>query len=363
MTSMEIAGDRPAAMGLHFVQRGKTGRFVGLSFKIFFLSLVTLTVYRFWGRNEVRRSLWSSTEINGEPMDYTGTGLELFIGALLAVLFYVLPVSAIAWIVLQFVPLPAPTPQMPQPALAVVYGVFFVALLYLMPVAIYQALRYRLSRTQWRGIRFALEGSAFAFGLKFFGLTLLNYLLLGWLTPFMQLSFFRTIARRAYFGDQPFHFEGGAGRLYFLFAIVYFSGIGSFVAMAVGGQQVRLGNQAGGAIWVLGGLGALLFAFVALLTYAAELLRSYAGGVRFQGLRFHLDIGIFSYLWLAISNGLIFAFTFGILMPVTELRRFRYIFNRLSASGPLDLGAIGSSKGPRPRFGEGLAEVFGMGNV
>ena len=49
------------------------------------LLMVTLGIYRFWLMTDVRRFLWSNTEIAGEALEYTGTPLELLIGFLVAV--------------------------------------------------------------------------------------------------------------------------------------------------------------------------------------------------------------------------------------------------------------------------------------
>src|SRR5215468_12762383 len=49
------------------------------------LLLVTLGIYRFWLLTDVRRFLWSNTEIAGEPLEYTGTALELVLGFLVAI--------------------------------------------------------------------------------------------------------------------------------------------------------------------------------------------------------------------------------------------------------------------------------------
>src|ERR1051325_12065805 len=49
------------------------------------LLMVTLGIYRFWLATDVRRFLWSNTEIAGETLEYTGTPLELLLGFLIAI--------------------------------------------------------------------------------------------------------------------------------------------------------------------------------------------------------------------------------------------------------------------------------------
>ena len=63
-----------------------------LSLVNFLLGIVTLTVYRFWARTNVRRHIWACVHINGQPLEYTGKGIELFKGALIVFAVLGLPV-------------------------------------------------------------------------------------------------------------------------------------------------------------------------------------------------------------------------------------------------------------------------------
>ena len=72
-------------------QRGQLKSFAWLSLRNGLLNLITLTLYRFWGKTEVRRRLWATTYLNDEAFEYTGRGVELFVGFLLALLVLVLP--------------------------------------------------------------------------------------------------------------------------------------------------------------------------------------------------------------------------------------------------------------------------------
>src|SRR5215471_264747 len=49
------------------------------------LLLVTLGIYRFWLATDVRRFLWSNTEIAGDSLEYIGTARELLLGFLIAI--------------------------------------------------------------------------------------------------------------------------------------------------------------------------------------------------------------------------------------------------------------------------------------
>jgi uncharacterized membrane protein YjgN (DUF898 family) len=49
------------------------------------LLMLTLGIYRFWLATDIRRFLWSNSEIAGEALEYTGTPIELLLGFLIAI--------------------------------------------------------------------------------------------------------------------------------------------------------------------------------------------------------------------------------------------------------------------------------------
>src|ERR1035438_1812892 len=48
------------------------------------LELITVGFYRFWLATDIRRHLWSHTEVDGDAAEYTGRGKELLLGFLFA---------------------------------------------------------------------------------------------------------------------------------------------------------------------------------------------------------------------------------------------------------------------------------------
>jgi uncharacterized membrane protein YjgN (DUF898 family) len=127
------------------------GSALWIGFYTSLLNIVTLTIFRFWGRTQFRRALWSSTTIGGERLEYTGRGMELFVGFLIALVTITLP----------FVVLIGGAQMFLDPiAAAVVVGVAYLFFFVLVGVALFLARRYHLSRTRYRGIRFAQTGSA-----------------------------------------------------------------------------------------------------------------------------------------------------------------------------------------------------------
>ena len=152
-----------------------------LSLVNFLLGIVTLTIYRFWARTNVRRHIWSCVHINGQPLEYTGKGGEPFKGALIVFAVLGLPVIlAVSAISIAYGP--------EHPAVAGIQTLVFLIVSILWGAALFRARRYQLSRTLWRGIRGGLEGSATTYSLTYFGALLvlaagMLFLLLRMLQP------------------------------------------------------------------------------------------------------------------------------------------------------------------------------------
>jgi uncharacterized membrane protein YjgN (DUF898 family) len=63
-------------------------------------------------------------------------------------------------------------------------------------------------------------------------------------------------------------------------------------------------------------------------------------------------------VWLFVSNQLLSLLTIGILKPVAEARSAKYVIDRLSTNGTLDIDAIAQNQAALDKSGEGLAEAF-----
>ena len=160
------------------------------------LLMVTLGIYRFWLATDVRRFLWSNTEIAGETLEYTGTPLELLLGFLIAIAILI-PVYAGFFLA-----------ALDLGTLAKFSSVIaFAALGVLGQYAIYRARRYRLTRTIYRGLRFHQEGSAWAYAFRAIGWWIVTALTFGLAYPFQLASLERYKMRNTFYGDLAGRFE------------------------------------------------------------------------------------------------------------------------------------------------------------
>ncbi len=167
--------------------------------------IVTLGLYRFWVASDIRRYLWSNTEIAGDELEYTGDPFELLVGFLVLIvilcpLFAVSSIAALAW-----------------GQIVVANLINLGAILCLAPIAVlalYQARRYRLSHTILRGLRFRQTGSAWIYALRTAAWFVINMMTLGLTYPLARKSLERYKMRHTFYGDLQGDFQGAAGRLF-----------------------------------------------------------------------------------------------------------------------------------------------------
>ncbi len=146
----------------------------GIILRNLLFNILTLWIYRFWARTNVRRYLWRNMTVQGDALEYTGRGLELFLGFLLIAVTIFLPLFIISTVVQL---LAGPT------AIGFFTLVVYGLIVWLIGFGLFRARRYRLSRTLWRGVRASQSGSAREYGLRFLGYGILRVLSLGWFTP------------------------------------------------------------------------------------------------------------------------------------------------------------------------------------
>jgi len=177
------------------------------------LTTVTLGIYRFWARTRIRRYFWSNITILGEPLEYSGTGRELFVGFLIVVA--VLAPLAVAYYVLQRILLGNPV------AISILLLGYVAVLFVLIHFAVYRARRYRLTRTMWRGIRAGQTGSTW----RYVGLaalyTVMSVITLGLASPWMEVGLERHKMNNTWFGNSRFRLEASGSKLFLRMLVVY----------------------------------------------------------------------------------------------------------------------------------------------
>lgn len=363
--------------------QGSPWSLTGLSFINFLLTILTLGIYSFWGKTEVRRRMWSMIRVNGEPLEYTGTGLELFLGFLIIFFVFLLPTSL--WILFLQLYL-SPVDPLYAPLLIGSIVALYLVVPLLIGMAIYRAVRYRASRTRWRGIRAALTGNSIGFGWAYYWTLIVDLMVLGWLSPWRSMMLQRRLTGEMQFGDEPLRFTAKADGLYGRFAALWFGTIGLYIALiaaifgvialaaglgwidpnalqpkpdALGQPQFDVNQLL--MLYALMAAPIILFLIGFLFLnafYQVKLVNHFAGHTFIDNAKFHANFKTGSFSWLMVSNFLLLLFTIGILSPVINARSARYFTERLGLEGTVDVEKIAQSQQELSKTGEGLASAF-----
>jgi uncharacterized membrane protein YjgN (DUF898 family) len=402
---------------------GTTEAYVWILVRGYALLGVTLGIYRFWLNTDVRRFLWSKTEVAGEPLEYTGTAVELLIGfliglAILIPLYVVFFVGALSMGTIgQF----ASVISLPFLAL---FGQF----------AVYRARRYRLTRSVYRGVRFHQTGSAvrYAFCAMFWWVTIV--LTIGLAYPFMQAQLERYKMHHTYYGNLQGAFVGSGFQLFLRGFLMWLLVVGAFAVGLVAAiaaldwtsfaavsdiqnpdevfrQLARIRGTKEAAVFVgLGTTLSLMFAFFLYPVFQAMVLRWWLSGLRLGDLTFtsslrtkriygayarfvgismlystagSIAIGIGAVLFtmvlgspeknivlqilaavLSIAFYVFFVLGFSVVYRATvQLSTWRLSVQSIDLQGLAVLDTVKAEGGPSSAVGEGLADALNVGGI
>ncbi|MFC3694045.1 YjgN family protein [Chenggangzhangella methanolivorans] len=267
--------------------QGSAGEMFPIVFKGLALTVLTLGVYRFWYLTNVRRFLWNRVEVGGDYLEYTGRGVELFIGFLIA-LAVVIPLYGVIFF-LSFLLGPIGT--------IVFQNVATVAIIFLAQFALFRARRYRLTRTIWRGVRFQQTGSGLAYAAKSLGWAILVILTLGLVYPWMRASLERYKMTNTWYGDQQGAFSSTGGQLFkrgfllwLLCVVVIVGPIAVLAALEMRTPGAAQASPAHAALFVL-----FLLLPVVFAVYLAIEYRWWANGCSIGPAAASCDLGLFQF--------------------------------------------------------------------
>lgn len=377
------AAGKPVVTRLNY--HGKHGEIFRLHIMNLLMNIITIGIYSFWGKTRIRRYMTSHITIQKDRFEYTGTGKELLIGWLKALLIF-LPLIICVYIpFINFIAIPI--------------------LMGIISIAIYLAMRYRLSRTRWRGIRFNLGGSIKEYFILSFKRTVKNIITLGWRIPKSDIIRWSYIANHMTYGDLKFSYEGDYKRIQKIHAITLAIFMAAFLVgvvplasagfskgleiaekekakqelqqqeptydengypvveypdtQEVAGEALAFEkSMIGGIILMYAGLGV---AFVGRLWYSAALWQEQLRGLRLANLRFKSDVAGKGLATLFITNLLIVIFTLGLGKPIAAQRTLRFYVTNMRIGGDLaELIAHQERAKEKSGMGDALAADVGF---
>lgn len=193
-----------------------------------FLSVITLGIYRFWMIVRLRRHYWGGILVRGDPLEYTGRGIEKLLGFLLALVILAVYLGLVN-LGLTFLGFSIATDDEVQANLALNLTIF--ATLPLIYFAQYRGMRYLLSRTRWRGIRFGMGPGSWGYMVRAVLLTILTVLTAGLAYPYQHFKLAKYMTDRSWFGDLKFEQKGSWLELFSAWVWLYVLGV--FIALCI----------------------------------------------------------------------------------------------------------------------------------
>lgn len=363
-----------------FSYHGRAGALAALTLGNVLLTVITLGVYRFWARARYRAYFWRSVRFLGDHFEYTGTGLELFLGFLIA-LVVIVPLAATPTVIELFVAVPF-GPLYAAP----LYVVFFVLVYFLIGFATFRARRYRLSRTAWRGIRAGQSGSAVRYALMMLGYTLLTMVTLGLTAPLATVRLQRYAMGHTWFGDQPMVTDYSAKDLfrryiiYWLFLLpslgltyVWYSAAKfRYLADRTRLDQLAFGSDLGGGRLFRVVLGYFAILVVFFLIYGAVIAGAFvpvfldinaAGGLPEGADQQYILRQLINPVSISVlvGGGLVLMFCGSLAVMVFFFQPLiRALTESVQVTVRQDFSTLQQSTQPAPRSGEGLADSFDL---
>ncbi|MDE2007842.1 MAG: DUF898 family protein [Rhodospirillales bacterium] len=374
----------PPAPSPALVYDGRIGELYGIFLPNLLLTIITFGFYRFWAITRLRRYVWSHMRFQNERFEYTGTGVELFLG-------FILAMAIIIGLMMVFGLLSAGAALIARPLIVLPIVLLYVTIPILALAAIFSAQRYRLSRTLWRGIRGGMRGSAIRYGVRAFFYLLLSLLTFLQLTPWTTLRLIERRLNASGFGDLRFACAGRARRIYlpFLAQFVVFVVLEAIFAVLVfryfrlsvphvgpiihvsdptvappprlpsplpGGMLDMLPIVLVTGLFAIGIVVGLVRAF-----YLAALAREVAGNTCLGPLCFLSSIGGFAILRFILGNLAILIFTLGLGYPIVIHRAARLLARNLAVIGMIDPDTLRQNTAPASALGEGMFQVLDSG--
>ena len=322
---------------------GNASEYFGIWIVNVILSIVTLGIYSAWAK--VRRETYfkNNTKIADNNFGYHATGGQILKGRLIA--FAVIVVFNIL------------STFLPMLGAAIIFILFFI-----IPWAINKSMKFSARMTSFRNIRFNWHGTYLGTFWFLVIAPVLSILSLGLLLPLISKSYYSYFARSHSYGTSSFLCQPRARDFYYAYLIgsilpTLFIGFLTFIFFIVVIKLTSIESffpALFASLYVLGF--SLIFIYPVMsrnLMINYLLIKDFA--------KFESNINPFRFVWIALSNLLMVLFSFGLLLPLAQIRMYKYLANctKIKVHGDIDK-FFDKENTTRSSFGEEFAELEGI---
>lgn len=175
--------------------KGEGGQLFAILIVNWLLTIVTLGLYYPWAKAKVLQYMYANTELEQHPFAFYGTGKEMFIGFIKGI------VLILIWFGLYFF-------LLSQEMVLSGVLVFMIGSVLIIPLAVHGTMRYRMSRSSYRGIHFGYRGERnhlFKIYTRDFLLTIIT---LGIYGSWLEMNVRKYVQGHARYGSSEFRFDG-----------------------------------------------------------------------------------------------------------------------------------------------------------
>jgi uncharacterized membrane protein YjgN (DUF898 family) len=301
--------------------KGQGSAFFGILIVNWILTVLTLGFYYPWARAKQLQYTYSHTTLNNESFYFSGTGAEIFKGFIKLIGMYLLFLVGYGLFV----------SYAESPILAIV--LLYLCMIAIIPLILHGSLRYRMSRTSYRGIRFGYRGDRKELMVQFFRDILLTIVTLGIYSAWFSMNLRSYTHRHIRYGNVEFSNEARGGEYFILYLKGY--------------------------LLTLLTLGIYSFWFQKdIFNYYIDKMELKQGENR---IKMHSTATGGAFFKLIITNFLLLIFTFGIASAWVEMRTLRFIFSHIQMTGNIDLSAVSQTETEyNDAFGEDAVDFFNI---
>lgn len=290
------------------------------------LTSVTFGLYYPWARARSFSYLYSNTELEGSRFTFHGTGREMFLGFIKAIVLFVLIYGFFIWSSI--------SDSMSLRLLGL--AIFYIGFLVLIPLAVHGGLRYRLAKTSWRNIHFGYRGAKGMLVEIFIAGVILSSITFGIYSSWFTTELRKYIIGNIRFGNIRFRYNGNGSDLFW----INFKGI--FLS-----------------IFTLG---------IYLFWYLRNWVEYYINNIEVEqndkSYPVKVDLPIGEYIGFQIVNFLLIIFTLGLAMAWVKVRTLNFFFQRVELPSEINLEEIEQTETDfSDATGEDIVDVMDLGII
>lgn len=283
---------------------GKGSRLFSIQIINLLLTAITLGFYYPWARAAKMQYMYSQTEFFGNRFQFHGTGKEMFKGY----------IKALCILLVLFIVLFAGTLHYINPFIGLV--IFYTGIILVTPLAIYGAVKYRTSRSSWRGIHFGYRGTRRNLFNKYYKGIVLSLITFGLYSPWFINNLRKEVINNIRLGNVQFKYTGEGKKLFF----IYLKGI-LLLLPTFGLYQFWLKKNT--------------------INYLINNIEMEQNG---EVLKFQSRLTAGAIFETAIINALIIVFTFGLGTPWAIIRETKMIISHMDFAGVFNAETVAQTE-------------------